>query len=94
MRFVQAPSNQVPEFAGFPQPASRAEILKDLDESDAAVREMLPKFDDAAIAMPLLLSSATSDALEVESQESCIHLVIRHAARARLSLCGFRSLSR
>jgi uncharacterized damage-inducible protein DinB len=33
----------------FPQPASREEILRALDESVAAVREQLPKFDDDAM---------------------------------------------
>ena len=33
----------------FPQPASREEILKALDESIATVRSQLPKFDDAAM---------------------------------------------
>lgn len=33
----------------FPQPASRDEILKTMDESVAAVRELLPKFDDDAM---------------------------------------------
>lgn len=39
---------QVPDFK-FPQPASREEILKTFDESIAAVRELLPQFDDAAM---------------------------------------------
>lgn len=33
----------------FPQPASREEILKTMDESVTAVRELLPKFDDSAM---------------------------------------------
>jgi uncharacterized damage-inducible protein DinB len=33
----------------FPQPASREEILKAFDEGVAAVRELLPKFDDDAM---------------------------------------------
>jgi uncharacterized damage-inducible protein DinB len=49
VRFAQSNPVQLPEFASFPQPASCQEILKTLDESITAVREVLPKFDDAAM---------------------------------------------
>ncbi|MGC0772043.1 MAG: DinB family protein [Candidatus Acidiferrum sp.] len=49
VRFVQSNPAQVPETFNFPQPASRAEILKVFEESIAAVRSELPKFDDAAM---------------------------------------------
>lgn len=46
VRFVQNNPAQAPEFANFPQPASRQEILKAFDDSIATVRELLPKVDD------------------------------------------------
>src|SRR5262250_106612 len=49
VRFVQNNPAQAPDFS-FPQPASRQEILKTFDESIAAVRNLLPKFDDAAMS--------------------------------------------
>lgn len=49
IRFVQDNPAQAPEFANFPQPASRQEILKLFEESIAAVRSLLPKLDDAAM---------------------------------------------
>jgi uncharacterized damage-inducible protein DinB len=49
VRFVQNNPAQAPESFNFPQPASRAEILKTLEESIATVRSLLPKFDDAAM---------------------------------------------
>jgi len=49
VRFVQNNPAQAPESFNFPQPASREEILKTLDESIATVRSILPKFDDAAM---------------------------------------------
>jgi uncharacterized damage-inducible protein DinB len=49
VRFVQNNPAQAPTSFEFPQPASRAEILKTLDESIATVRSLLPKFDDAAM---------------------------------------------
>src|SRR5580692_12040759 len=48
-RFVQNNPAQAPESFNFPQPTTRAEILKTLDESIATVRSVLPKFDDAAM---------------------------------------------
>ncbi len=50
VRFVKNNPAQAPEFAGFPQPASCQEILKTYDESIAAVRDLLPEFDDASMA--------------------------------------------
>ena len=47
IRFVQNNPAQAPEFANFPQPASRQEILKTFDDSIATVRDLLPKLDDA-----------------------------------------------
>jgi uncharacterized damage-inducible protein DinB len=49
VRFAKVSPAQVPEFASFPQPSSREEILKTLDETLATVRELLPQFDDAAM---------------------------------------------
>jgi uncharacterized damage-inducible protein DinB len=49
VRFVENNPAQAPESFNFPQPASRQEILKTLEESIATVRSVLPKFDDAAM---------------------------------------------
>jgi uncharacterized damage-inducible protein DinB len=49
VHFVQSNPAQVPDFAGFPQPASNGEILQKFDESIAAVRETLPRIDDAVM---------------------------------------------
>jgi uncharacterized damage-inducible protein DinB len=49
VRFVQNNPVQAPEFASFPQPASRQEILKTFEESIATVRSLLPKYDDTAM---------------------------------------------
>jgi uncharacterized damage-inducible protein DinB len=47
IRFVQNNPAQAPEFANFPQPASRREVLKLMDDNVATVRELLPKLTDA-----------------------------------------------
>ena len=49
VKFVQSNPAQSPTNFNFPQPASRAEILKAFDESVVTVRDLLPKFDDTAM---------------------------------------------
>jgi uncharacterized damage-inducible protein DinB len=49
VRFVQSNPAQAPKSFEFPQPATRAEILKAFDESVVTVRSLLPQFSDAAM---------------------------------------------
>lgn len=49
VRFAQNNPAQAPDFANFPQAASREEILKIFDESVVTVRSLLPKFSDQAM---------------------------------------------
>ena len=49
VRFVQNNPAQAPTSFNVPQPASRDEILKTFDESVAAVRSLLPRYDDTAM---------------------------------------------
>ena len=49
VRFVQSNPAQAPKSFEFPQPATRAEILKAFDESVAIVRNVLPQISDAAM---------------------------------------------
>ena len=49
IRFLQNNPAQAPDFATFPQPASIKEVLSIFDEGVAAVHEILPTFDDAAM---------------------------------------------
>jgi uncharacterized damage-inducible protein DinB len=49
VQFVRNNPAQAPNSFNFPEPASIAEILARLDESIAAVRDVLPTFDDAAM---------------------------------------------
>jgi uncharacterized damage-inducible protein DinB len=49
VRFVQNNPAPAPDFAGFAQPANREEILKAFEESISTVRNVLPKFEDAAM---------------------------------------------
>jgi uncharacterized damage-inducible protein DinB len=49
VKFVQSNPAQSPTSFNAPQPADRADILKAFDESVVTVRNLLPKFDDAAM---------------------------------------------
>lgn len=49
VRLAQNNPVQAPEFGSDPQPASRGEILKVFEESIAAVRSALSKWDDATM---------------------------------------------
>lgn len=49
VQFVQKNPAPAPDFANFPQPATREEILKTFDESIATVRSALPIFSDSAM---------------------------------------------
>src|ERR1700720_3278097 len=48
VRFVQQNPAQAPDFNNVPQPSSLREILGAFGESIAAVRSLLPQFNDAA----------------------------------------------
>jgi len=47
IRFVQTNPALAPDFANFPQPAGRQDVLNLLDEGISNVRELLPKLTDA-----------------------------------------------
>src|SRR5579871_6100397 len=49
IRFVQGNPAQAPKGFEFPQPSATQEILKAHDEGVAAVRSLLPGYDDAAM---------------------------------------------
>ena len=49
VKFVQNNPAQSPTNFNFPQPGSRADILKAFDESVVTVRNLLPKLDDEAM---------------------------------------------
>jgi uncharacterized damage-inducible protein DinB len=63
IRFVQYNPAPAPEFANFPQPASRQEVLKLLDDNVATVRELLPKLSDAQMNETWRLVSGGKDVL-------------------------------
>ena len=49
IQFVQNSPAPAPDFASFPQPATKQEILAKFEESVATVRDLLPKMDDGKL---------------------------------------------
>jgi len=65
VRFAQNNPAQLPQSFNFPQPASRDEVLKALDESIATVRTLLPTFDAAAMKEPLRMMAGDKEMFAV-----------------------------
>jgi len=78
VRFAQNNPVQAPEFADFPQPASRQEILKTFDESVATVRDLLPKFGDAAMAETWRLVAGGREVLAQPRAEFLRDVMLNH----------------
>jgi uncharacterized damage-inducible protein DinB len=78
VRFVQNNPAQAPESFHFPQPASRQEILKTLEESIATVRSLLPKFDDAAMNETWRMFAGGRELLAQPRAESLRDLMLSH----------------
>ncbi len=62
VHFVQKNPATAPGF-NFPQPGSHEEILLAFDESIAAVRDLLPKYDDAAMAETFRLLAGSHEVM-------------------------------
>jgi len=78
IRFVRTNPAQAPDFAGFPQPADKQEILTKFDESIAAVRELLPKFDEAGMKETWRMVSAGREVLAQPRAEFLRDVMFSH----------------
>jgi uncharacterized damage-inducible protein DinB len=78
IRLVQQNPAELHARAGAPQPMSRAECLEKLDESIAAVRQILPTFDDAAMTEIWRLSVAGNPAVAQPRQRFVRDVMLSH----------------
>jgi uncharacterized damage-inducible protein DinB len=62
----------------FPQPASHGEIMKAYDECAAAVRSLLPKFDDAAMKETWRLVAGEAELLAQPRGEFLRNVMLSH----------------
>jgi uncharacterized damage-inducible protein DinB len=92
IRFVQNNPAQAPEFANFPQPASRQEILKTYDESIAAVRDLLPKLDDARMKETWRMVAGGREVLAQPRAQFLRDVMLSHWYQHRGQFCVYLRL--
>lgn len=89
VRFVQTNPAQAPDFAAFPQPASRDEILQKFDESVATVREILPTIDDAAMNETWRLMAGGREVLAQPRSQFLRDVMFSHVYQHRGQFCVY-----
>jgi uncharacterized damage-inducible protein DinB len=92
IRFVGNNPAQLPDFATFPQPASRSEILKTFDEGSAAVREILPTLDNAAMNETWRLMAGSREVLAQPRALFLRNVMFSHWYQHRGQLCVYLRL--
>jgi uncharacterized damage-inducible protein DinB len=78
LRLAQNNPAQAPDFATFWQPINRQEILGAFDESVAAVRSLLPQFDDAAMAETWRLVADGKEVLAMPREKFLRDIMLNH----------------
>ena len=78
IRFVQNSPAPAPEFASFPQPATKQEILNKYDESVGAVRDLLPKMDDAKLHEIWRMVQGDKEVLAVPRAQFIRDIMLNH----------------
>jgi uncharacterized damage-inducible protein DinB len=87
--FVQNNPAQAPDFGKYPQPESREEILKAFDESAAAMRSMMPKFDDAAMKETWRMMAGGHEVFAQPRGEFLRNIMFSHVYQHRGQLCVY-----
>ncbi len=77
VRAAQKNPAPAPDFA-FPQPASVSEVLSTFEESIAAVREALPRFDDAALRETWRLVAGDREVLAMPRGQFLRDVMLNH----------------
>jgi uncharacterized damage-inducible protein DinB len=75
---VQQSPQQAPEFANFPAPASLREVLDSFDESIAAVRSVLPQFDDARMHETWRMMRGEQEVLAIPRAQFLRDIMLNH----------------
>ena len=78
VKFAQNNPGAIPDFAGFPEPASREEVLKAFDECIATVRAELPKFNDDAMNETWRLTVGGREALAQPRGQFLRNVMLSH----------------
>jgi uncharacterized damage-inducible protein DinB len=83
VRFVQQNPAQAPDFKNAPQPASLTEILGVFEESVAAVRSLLPRFNDAAMRETWRMVQADRELLAIPRAQFLRDIMLNHCYQHR-----------
>ncbi|MGH9345408.1 MAG: DinB family protein [Terriglobia bacterium] len=78
VRFVQQNPAQAPEFGDAPQPSNLREILNTFEESVAAVRSVLPQFDDASMQETWRMVKGDRELLAVPRAQFLRDIMLNH----------------
>jgi uncharacterized damage-inducible protein DinB len=78
IQFVQNSPAPAPDFASFPQPASRQEILDKFEESIATVKDLLPKLDDAKMRETWRMVQGDKEVLAVPRAQFIRDIMLNH----------------
>ena len=92
LRLVQNNPAQAPSSFNFPQPASRQQILTAFDESIAAVRELLPGFDDEAMNETWRLVAGGREVLVQRRGQFLRDVMLSHWYQHRGQFCVYLRL--
>ena len=92
VRLVQNNPASLPQSFTFPQPSSREEILKALDETIATVRELLPRLDDAAMNETWRLVAFEREALAQPRAQFLRDVMLSHWYQHRGQFCVYLRL--
>ena len=83
---------QAPKSFEFPQPASYAEILKTFDEGVVTVRNLLPKFTDAAMQETFRLVASGHEVMAVPRAAFVRDIMLSHWYQHRGQFCVYLRL--
>jgi len=78
IQFVQNSPAPAPDFASFPQPATKQEILAKYEESVATVRTLLPKMDDAKLHETWRMVQGDKEVLAVPRAQFIRDIMLNH----------------
>ena len=91
-RFVENNPAQVPGGFNFPQPASKQEILNTFEENIRTAREVLAKFDDAAMNEPWRMLAGEKEIMAVPRAAFLRDIMFNHWYQHRGQFCVYLRL--
>ena len=78
VRFVQRSPAQAPDFSNVPKPSSLKEVLNTFEESIAAVRGVLPQFNDAAMQETWRMVQGEREVLAIPRAQFLRDIMLNH----------------